>query len=70
MLCSLSFSVSLGMQDDHRLSTSELEMKYGTSIDKVSAQGFLKELPQAVPLASPELPGAGISVLDVCGCLQ
>lgn len=42
------------MQDDHRLNTSELEKKYGTSIDKVSAQGFLEELPPSG--ASPELP--------------
>lgn len=41
----LTVIFSLGMQDDHRLSTSELEKKYGTSIDKVSPQGFLKELP-------------------------
>lgn len=47
--------LSLGMQDDHRLSTSELEKKYGTSIDKVSAQASLRSCLQA-PLASPGLP--------------
>lgn len=28
--------LSFGIQDDHKLSTSQLEEKYGTSIDKVS----------------------------------
>lgn len=44
------------MQDDHRLDISELEKKYGTSIDKVSAQGFLKELPPSGPSGLPRAP--------------
>lgn len=49
-LCSLSFSLSFGIQDDHRLSTSELEKKYGTSISEVSAHGITKKLPESVCL--------------------
>lgn len=44
------------MQDDHRLSTSELEKKYGTSIDKVSPWGIIKELSQSVASGLPRAP--------------
>uniref|UniRef100_A0A8D2MH81 Sodium/potassium-transporting ATPase subunit alpha n=1 Tax=Zonotrichia albicollis TaxID=44394 RepID=A0A8D2MH81_ZONAL len=50
------------MQDDHRLSTSELEMKYGTSIDKGlssarAAEILARDGPNALtpPKATPEI---------------
>uniref|UniRef100_A0A8C3Y8Q6 Sodium/potassium-transporting ATPase subunit alpha n=1 Tax=Catharus ustulatus TaxID=91951 RepID=A0A8C3Y8Q6_CATUS len=54
--------LSLGMQDDHRLSTSELEKKYGTSIDKGlssarAAEILARDGPNALtpPKATPEI---------------
>lgn len=51
--CSLSFSLPFGIQDDHRLSASELEKKYGTSISEVSAslRNCLNQFPSGLPKA-------------------
>uniref|UniRef100_A0A8V5HDD2 Sodium/potassium-transporting ATPase subunit alpha n=1 Tax=Melopsittacus undulatus TaxID=13146 RepID=A0A8V5HDD2_MELUD len=60
--CSLSFSLSFGIQDDHRLSASELETKYGTSISEglssaKAAQVLARDGPNALtpPKATPEI---------------
>uniref|UniRef100_A0A672V674 Sodium/potassium-transporting ATPase subunit alpha n=1 Tax=Strigops habroptila TaxID=2489341 RepID=A0A672V674_STRHB len=60
--CSLSFSLSFGIQDDHRLSTSELERKYGTSISEglssaKAAEILVRDGPNLLtpPKATPEI---------------